>query len=87
MIPKKDKCTNLIVPVCMSASHVAMASVRMESSYVVMGEAAGIAASHAVTSGKTVHEVDVAAMRGDMKKAGVVMEWDGTGYGPKSRRT
>jgi len=86
LIPKKTQCTNLIVPVCMSASHVAMASIRMESSYVVMGEAAGIAASHAVRSGKTFHEVDVAAMRADMQKAGVRMEWNGTGYGPNSPR-
>jgi hypothetical protein len=86
LIPRKNQCTNLIVPVCMSASHVAMASIRMESSYCVMGEAAGIAASHAVSSGKTFHEVDVVAMRADMKKAGVIMEWNGTGYGPRSRR-
>ncbi len=36
-------------------------SIRMESSYVVMGEAAGIAASHAIKSGKNVHEDDVQA--------------------------
>lgn len=87
IIPKKDKCTNLLVPVCMSASHIAMSSIRMESSYVVMGEAAGIAASHAVKSGGTVQEVDVKAVRADMSKAGVVTDWDGTGYGPHSRRS
>ncbi len=61
LTPKKDKCDNLLVSVCMSASHVAMASIRMESTYIVMGEAAGVAASHAVKSGKNVHKVDVAA--------------------------
>ncbi len=86
LLPKKEKCTNLIVPVCMSASHVAMASIRMESSYVVMGEAAGIAASHAVASRKAFHEIDVQALHKDMKEAGVVTVWDGTGYGPRSRR-
>ena len=87
LIPKKGECTNLLVPVCMSASHIALASIRMESSYVVMGEAAGIAASHAVRSRKTVQEVDFEAIRADMMKAGVVTEWDGTGYGPHSKRT
>jgi len=86
LIPKKGQCDNLLVPVCMSASHVAMSSIRMESTYVVMGEAAGIAASHAVKSGKNVHEVDVEAIRADMRKAGVVTEWGGTGYGPESKR-
>ena len=86
LIPKKGQCDNLLVSVCMSASHVAMSSIRMESSYVVMGEAAGIAASHAVKSGKNAQEVDVGAIRADMRKAGVVTEWDGTGYGPDSKR-
>jgi hypothetical protein len=58
----------------------------MESSYVVLGEAAGIAASHVVTSGGTVHKVNVDAIRADMKTSGVITEWDGTGYGPHSRR-
>lgn len=86
LLPKREKVVNLIVPVCMSASHVAMASIRMESSYVVMGEAAGIAASHAIRSGKPVHDVDYPAMHDEMKKAGVITEWDGTGYGPRSKR-
>jgi len=86
LLPKREKVANLIVPVCMSASHVAMASIRMESAYVVMGEAAGIAASHAIKSVRPVHEVDVEAMRADMRKTGVITEWDGTGYGPRSKR-
>ncbi|MDP7287060.1 MAG: FAD-dependent oxidoreductase [Phycisphaerae bacterium] len=86
LTPKSGKCDNLLVSVCMSASHVAMASIRMESSYVVMGEAAGIAAAHAVKSGKKPCEADVAAIRADMKKSGVVLEWSGKGYGPRSKR-
>jgi len=85
LIPKRNKVDNLIVSVCMSASHVAMSSIRMESAYVVVGEAAGIAAAHAVESGKNAHEVDVEAVGADMKEAGVVTEWNGTGYGPNSK--
>ncbi len=87
LIPKKDNCTNLLVPVCMSSSHIAMASIRMESSYVVMGEAAGVAASHAVRSDRTVHDVDVKAILADMNNAGIVTQWNGKGYGPHSRKT
>jgi hypothetical protein len=86
LLPKKDQCTNLIVPVCISGSHVALASMRMESTYVVMGEAAGIAASHALKSDNHFHAVDIAALHADMKKAGVVTRWDGTGYGPDAPR-
>ena len=41
LIPKKGECDNLLISVCMSASHVAMSSIRMESPYVVMGDALG----------------------------------------------
>lgn len=86
LLPKEDQCTNLIVPVCISGSHVALASIRMESTYVVMGEAAGIAASHALTSDNHFHDVDIADLHADMKKAGVVISWGGTGYGPDAPR-
>ena len=86
LVPKEDKCTNLLVPVCMSASHVAMSSIRMESTYVVMGEAAGVAASHAVKSGKSVQKVDVNALRADLRNAAVVTEWNGKSYGPHSKK-
>jgi len=85
LTPKKEEADNLLVSVCMSASHVAMSSIRMESGYVVMGEAAGIAASHAVKSGKAVQDVNMDAVRSDMKEVGVITEWDGEGYGPKSK--
>lgn len=86
LVPKKGQCDNLIVPVCMSASHVAMASIRMAMTYAVLGEAAGIAASHAAKTEQNVQELDVESLRADMHESGIVMQWDGTGYGPKSLR-
>ena len=85
IIPKKGQCDNLLVPVCLSASHVAMAAIRMESGYVVMGEAAGIAASHACRSGQPVQAIDCAALRSDFERAGIVTSWNGTGYGPNPK--
>ena len=85
IIPKKGQCDNLLVPVCMSASHVAMAAIRMESGYVVMGEAAGIAASHACKSSQTVQDIDFEMLRSDLDRAGIVTHWNGEGYGPNPK--
>jgi len=85
LIPKKSECENLLVPVCISASHVALASIRMEPTYMVMGESAGIAASHAIDENKAVQDIDITEYQQDLRKSGVILEWNGKGYGPKGR--
>jgi hypothetical protein len=61
--PKPSECTNLLVPVCVSASHIAMTSIRMEPVWMILGESAGIAASMAVTEKVPVQQVSYAAMK------------------------
>ena len=61
--PKQSECTNLLVPVCVSASHIAMTSIRMEPVWMILGESAGIAASMAVTEKLPVQQVSYAAMK------------------------
>ena len=48
IVPRKGECDNLIVPVCVSASHIAFTSLRMEPVWMVLGESAGVAAAMAV---------------------------------------
>ena len=62
IVPKKEQCTNLLVPVCASASHIAMTSIRMEPVWMILGESAGVAASMAVKSGTTVQDVPYAEL-------------------------
>ena len=57
IVPKKEQCANLLVPVCVSASHIAMTSIRMEPVWMILGESTGVAASMAVKSGSAVQDV------------------------------
>ena len=80
IVPKREECDNLLVPVCMSASHTALASIRMEPTYMLMGEAAGIAAVRSLDENVAVQSIDQQAYRKELLKAGMILEWNGTGY-------
>ncbi|MFM8905677.1 MAG: FAD-dependent oxidoreductase [Verrucomicrobiota bacterium] len=55
--PRASECTNLLVPVCLSASHIAYGSIRMEPVFMVMGQSAAIAAGLAIEAGTSVQDV------------------------------
>jgi hypothetical protein len=57
IIPKKGECNNLLVPVCLSASHIAYGSIRMEPVFMVLGQSAAIAAALAIEKDNNVHLV------------------------------
>ena len=73
LVPKSTEATNLFVPVCVSASHVAYASLRMESTYMIMGQAAGAAASIAIDKGVNVQAVDYPTLKAQLLADGVVL--------------
>ena len=58
IVPKESECTNLIVPVAASCSHVAYGSVRMEPVFMILGQSAGTAASMAIEDSVKVQNVD-----------------------------
>ena len=57
IIPKASECDNLFVPVCLSATHIAFGSIRMEPVFMVMGQSAATAACMAIDGGIPVHEL------------------------------
>jgi hypothetical protein len=67
MIPKTGECNNLFVPVCLSASHIAYGSIRMEPVFMVLGQASAVAACEAIDAGSTVQKVNVARVREILK--------------------
>ena len=73
LVPRFADCTNLIVPVCVSASHVAFSSIRMEPQYQMLGAAAGTAAAHAARDGRPVQSVDIGALQGALRDRGQVL--------------
>ncbi len=56
--PREAECTNLLVPVCMAASHIAYGSIRMEPVFMVLGQSAATAASIAIDANTAVQKVE-----------------------------
>ena len=77
MIPKPEQCENLLVPVCLSASHIAFGSIRMEPVFMVLGQSAATAAMQAIKSDVAVQAVDYDALRKTLLADGQVLTWTG----------
>ena len=76
IIPKRGECANLLVPVCISASHMAFGSIRMEPAFFALGQVAGAAASIAIDSAADVQSVDYPTLRRKLVSEGQVVEID-----------
>lgn len=76
IVPRKNECTNLLVPVCLSASHIAFGSIRMEPVFMVLGQSAATAAAIALEHGVSVQDVDYEQLRGQLLEDGQYLEWD-----------
>jgi hypothetical protein len=73
--PKEDECDNLIVPVCLSATHIAYGSIRMEPVFMALGESSAYAACMAVDQKTTVQKIDYPKLREKLLAAGQVLEF------------
>ena len=70
IVPVQKECDNLLVPVCCSASHIAMTSIRMEPVWMILGESAGVAAAMAVNTQTPVQDVRYDGLRGKLLELG-----------------
>lgn len=75
IVPKGEQCLNLLVPVCLSASHIAFGSIRMEPVFMILGQSAATAAALALEKNRAVQDVDYGALRERLLADGQILEW------------
>jgi len=76
IIPKKDDCENLFVPVCVSASHMAFGSIRMEPVFFALGQVAGAAAALSIDAGCAVQDLPYESLEKVLLAGGQVLKSD-----------
>ncbi|SHJ62558.1 FAD-dependent oxidoreductase [Pseudozobellia thermophila] len=74
LVPKKKECANLLVPVCVSSSHIAFGSIRMEPVFMILGQSAAAAAAMAIDGEVPVQEVNYNSLKKVLLDRGQVLE-------------
>src|SRR5207237_10513376 len=75
LVPKAVECENLLVPICLSATHIAYGSIRMEPVFMVLGESSARAACLAIDERTRVQGIEYSALRKKLLDAGQVLEF------------
>jgi hypothetical protein len=73
--PKAAECSNLLVPVCLSATHISYGSIRMEPVFMILGQSAATAACLALDHRCTVQQVSYAELEIILRRDGQILEW------------
>lgn len=74
IVPKQGECSNLLVPVCVSSSHIAFGSIRMEPVFMVLGQSAANAAVLAIDDEKSVQQINYEKLRAQLLDRKVVLK-------------
>ena len=75
IMPKKDECSNLLIPVCVSCSHIAFGSIRMEPVFMILGQSAGTVASLALKSKNNIHDLTYDEIKAQLISDGQILEY------------
>ncbi|HOK88449.1 MAG TPA: FAD-dependent oxidoreductase [Candidatus Hydrogenedentes bacterium] len=75
--PRREECANLLVPVCLSATHIAYGSIRMEPVFMVLGQSAATAAALAIQSGNApdIQDIDYSTLKHQLLADGQILAW------------
>jgi hypothetical protein len=79
LVPKTNECNNLIVPWCLSASHIAFCSIRMEPTFMILSQAAGTAACMAIDDSVSVQNINIPKLQSQL-----IADSQNLGSGPAS---
>lgn len=74
ILPKREDCKNLLVTVCVSCSHIAFGSIRMEPVFMILGQSAGMVASMAIDKGKSIYDLSYDDIKTKLKASGQILE-------------
>ncbi|HTI97483.1 MAG TPA: FAD-dependent oxidoreductase [Dongiaceae bacterium] len=79
ILPRRSECENLLVPLALSASHIAFGSIRMEPVFMMLGQGAGTAAALADVDAVSVQQLSYARLAAQLTKDGALLHWQPTG--------
>ena len=75
IVPKRGQTSNLLVPVCLSSSHIAYGSIRMEPVFMILGQSAATAAAMAIDGKVAVQDLSYDQLRTRLLADGQVLEF------------
>ncbi len=77
LTPREKECSNLLSPVCVSSSHIAFGSIRMEPVFMILGQTAATAASLAIENSTSVQQIEYETLKKRLIEDGQVLSYDG----------
>ncbi len=87
LVPKRGQVDNLLVPVCVSSSHIAFGSIRMEPVFMILGQSAATAAVMAIDANSSVQDVPYATLRERLQQDGQILNLAGAVETPPAKRS
>ncbi len=84
IVPRRSECENLLAPLCLSASHIAFGSIRMEPVFMVLGQSAATAACIAIDSRAAVQDIEYAQLEKRLRADKQVLVWTGPRPQPRT---
>jgi len=75
IMPKREDCLNLLVPVCVSSTHIAFGSIRMEPVFMILGQSAGTIASMAIDKRITIYDLTYDEIKTRLEADGQILNY------------